>query len=262
MIRGSIRLAVGILLLIAGLFILLQNLNILGGTIADVIWSLLLGAGSVMFLWIYSRSRSLWWSLIPGVVLGALAVTSLLQIFLPDIANAYGGLITLGGIGLAFFAVYITNNMNWWAVIPGGVMVTLGVMDLLDQTMGESDTAGFLFIGMGLTFLLLYFLPTPYGRVSWAVWPALALLIFGGVVGFGDSDLFNYIWPAVIILAGLAFLFGGKGPRRGSGNEVFTHHKKERPMPLFFVFNPHSGTISKPVPLHHLNPGLASRYRV
>ena len=95
-------------------------------------------------------------------------------------------------------------------------MLTLGVMDLLDEALGEADTAGFLFIGIGLTFLLLYFLPTPYGRVSWAIWPALALMVFGGLVGFGDTDLFNYIWPAVIILAGLAFLFGGIGRRRGS----------------------------------------------
>lgn len=215
MIRGSIRLALGILLLIAGVFILLQNLNILQGTIADVFWSLLLSAGSVMFLWVYSRSRALWWSLIPGVVLGALAITSLLEIFIPQFASAYGGLIALGGIGVAFFAVYLNDNMNWWAVIPGGVMLTLGVMDMLDETLGEADTAGFLFIGIGLTFLLLYFLPTPYGRVSWAVWPALGLIVFGGLVGFGDTDLFNYIWPAVFILAGVAFLFGGTRGRRG-----------------------------------------------
>jgi len=214
MIRGTIRLALGILLLIAGVFILLQNLDILGGTFADVFWSLLLGAGSAMFLWIFSRSRGLWWSLIPGVILGALALTSLLEIFVPDFASAYGGLIALGGIGFAFFAVYLSNNMNWWAVIPGGVMLTLGVIDLLDQTLGESDTAGLLFIGIGLTFLLLFILPTPYGRVTWAVWPALGLMVFGGLIGFGDSQIFNFLWPAVIILAGLAFLFGGFSGKR------------------------------------------------
>ena len=63
-----------------------------------------------------------------------------------------------------------------------------------------------LFLGLGLTFLILSFLRTGQGRIKWAIYPAIILLAFGIVLSFTGTPLWNYVWPALIIVAGLYFL--------------------------------------------------------
>ena len=97
----------------------------------------------------------------------------------------FGGAIFLGGIGLSFFAVYLTDRVErWWALIPGGVLVTLAGVTIAAQRFGEFQTAGFFFFGLAITFLLVALL----AGMRWAYWPALVL----GIMGFlGIASLLN-----------------------------------------------------------------------
>jgi len=202
------RLAMGILLILFGGLYLLLNLGILTGTAANIFWTVLLGAGGAYFLALFLSRKAQWWAAIPGVTLLGLALSELLDFVLPEVAATFDGLIVLGSIGLSFWVVYFTHRRHWWAVIPGGVLVTLGVIDLADEvlTIGM-DTGGLLFVGMGLTFLVVYFLPTPIGRMRWALYPAVPLLVFGAFVAFGDTAMWSYLWPFLVIGFGLYFLW-------------------------------------------------------
>jgi hypothetical protein len=71
--RGFGALVWGGMLIILGLFLLLENLDLLGDWKAPV-WSLILGAISLMFLATFVADRKQWWALIPGVVILGIAV--------------------------------------------------------------------------------------------------------------------------------------------------------------------------------------------
>jgi len=116
----------------------------------------------------------------------------------------YSGAVFLGGIGLAFFGVYLTNTSErWWALIPGGVLSTLAGVTIAAEKFGDFQTAGFFFFGLALTFLLVAVL----ARMSWAYWPAAVLSVMG-ILGIAALlDFANYIWAFFLIAAGGFVLF-------------------------------------------------------
>jgi hypothetical protein len=84
------------------------------------------------------------------------------------------------------------HRKQWWALIPGGVLLTLAGVTLVS----EPDYAGGLFfLGLALTFGLIYFLPKPSGKSQWALYPAVFLLAVGVLVNLGEANVLNYVWP-------------------------------------------------------------------
>jgi hypothetical protein len=189
------RLIIGSLLILGGLLTLLDNLGIIKSA-GDIFWGLIFGAGGLAFLYLYITNRSNWWALIPAFALLGLSASSLLSSWL----DQWSGLAFLGGLGLSFWMIYFTGRERWWAIIPGGVLITLGVISVLGNMTGM-ETGGVLFLGMGLTFLLVAFLPAPINR-SWAIFPAVALLVLGALLGTPLQGLSDYIWPAALFVAG------------------------------------------------------------
>lgn len=105
----------------------------------------------------------------------------------------------------------VTNSIrrfkNWWAIIPGGVMLTLALIAGLASVLEGIETGGVFFLGLGLTFGLLSFVPTPQGRMKWALIPAAVLLVMGLLLGAAASPFLNYLWPVALILLGLYHIF-------------------------------------------------------
>jgi hypothetical protein len=157
------------------------------------------------FLGWFLSNRADWWAVIPGLVLIALALIVGLPVFFPHL-GAWLGALFLAAIGLSFWTVYLREPRLWWAVIPGGMFLTLAALSVLTAVLGGNWTGGVFFFGLGLTFLLLSILPTPQGRMTWAVYPGLGLLAFGLFITALSTPLFNYFWPAVLILFGIFFL--------------------------------------------------------
>lgn len=201
----------GVLLIAAGIVFLLDNLNIL--PLGDVFWLAVLVLGGAFFLSIVIQNRSHWWALIPGITLLSVATLIALDQFLPALGNLLGGTVILGGIGLSFILIYLLDRQQWWAIIPFGVMTTLAMIAGLDELFPRLDTGGLLFIGFGLTFALLALLPTSEGRMRWAWIPAAALTAFGIIIMAAAGDLLPYIWPAVLIVAGLVLVVRNLLPR-------------------------------------------------
>jgi len=199
--------AVGAILLIGvGILLLLQNFGILGGIVA-LIWSLIFGVGGLIFLYMFLTNRTQWWAIIPGFTLLGLAALIALDQFLPRVGDVLGGTIFLGGIGLAFWVIYFLNREHWWAVIPGGVMFTVALVAGLDAVFEGLEMGGVVLLGIGLTFGLLSLLPTPQGRMRWALIPAAVLLVMGLLITAATTGILQYFWPAALIVVGLYLLF-------------------------------------------------------
>jgi hypothetical protein len=202
----DLRVLGGILLILIGGLILLQTTNVLSGNAGNAIWAVAFGAAGGFLIYFYSRHKSQWWALIPGIALLGIALSNVLHLAFPR-ADDYDGLIVLGSIGLSFLMIYLNNRSQWWAVIPAGALLSLGVIDVLDEfAIPGFDTDGILFLGMGLTFLLLSIIPTSGGRLKWGIYPAIPLLLFGIFLSFKADQYLNYVWPALIILVGLYVL--------------------------------------------------------
>jgi hypothetical protein len=211
--RPEIRIVGAILLIAIGVLSLLQNLGILGG-VSAVFWALIFGASGLLFVYIFLTSRHQWWAIIPGFVLLSVGTLIFVETFVPSLGD-WGGALVLGGIGLAFWAVYLANREHWWAVIPGGVMLTLALVIGLSSGLEDFgiETGGVFFLGLGLTFALLRFVPSPEGEMKWALIPAAVLLVMGLIITAAAEDLLVYLWPVSLIVAGLYLILRVFRPR-------------------------------------------------
>ncbi|MGA9349039.1 MAG: hypothetical protein WBW48_09575 [Anaerolineae bacterium] len=204
--RFDVRAVGGILLIVVGILLLLQGFEILGVVVA-LIWALVFGAAGLVFLYVFLTDRANWWAAIPGFGLLGIAALIALDEFWPQVGDAVGGALFLGGIGLAFWVIYFINRKHWWAVIPGGVMFTLALVAGLESVFEGAEMGGVFFLGLGLTFGLLSFAPTPHGRMKWALIPAAVLLVMGLLITAITTGFLDVLFAAALILVGLYFLF-------------------------------------------------------
>ena len=192
----------GLLLIAAGVIFLLDNLNIIALNWEALI-GLLFGLGGLIFLVVFILNTEDWWALIPAMALIGLG----LIIFMgqADFANNWTGAVFLGMLGVSFWLIYAFHPLHWWSVIPGGVLFTLAAVSMMPE--GGNLSGGVFFLGMALTFGLVYILPKPAGKLTWALYPAGILLLIGALVTLGTTSLINYVWPVALLVGGGVILF-------------------------------------------------------
>ncbi len=211
--RSKQRILWGLLLIAGGTLFLLQNLELL--TIAPLIWPFFFGAAGLAFLIVFlSNLREHWWAAIPGFTLLGLMGSTGLEELAPELTDVWSGAFFLGSIGISFWVIYLVNRDHWWAVIPGGVLLTLAAITPLSTTLPGLESGGVLFMGLGLTFALLSLLPTSEGRMKWPLIPAAVLLVMGLLIIASAEALLSYLWPVALILGGLYLLLRALGTRQ------------------------------------------------
>jgi len=193
----------GILLIAAGVIFLLDNL-----AIVDLDWAMLMGplfaVGGIVFILVFIFNPKEWWALIPGFVLMGIGLIIFMGQTLATTTDRWAVAIFLGFLALAFIIIYITHRNQWWAIIPGGVLLTLAGITLPPE---ESTYTGVIFfMGMAMTFGLLYLLPKPEGRLRWALFPAGILLTIGILVLLGATDVMDFVLPLVLLIVGGFFI--------------------------------------------------------
>ena len=198
------RVVAGIMLVVIGALLLLQTFDVLG-FLWDVVWTILLVVGGAGFLFIYVTQPKNWWAVIPGMALLGLGATVGLGIVGLD--NLLGGSAFLGALSVAFWLVYLRERQHWWAIIPGGVLATLAVVAGMDDIIPWIETEGLFFLGLALTFALVYLLPGLAGRQSWALIPASVLFVIGVIVTLATSSLLSFVWPALLIVGGIVLVY-------------------------------------------------------
>ncbi len=200
---------IGLILIVGGVLLGLQQLGIVSGGALDALFTAAFGLIAIMFATIYFGNRSQWWAALAALILTGLTLTSAISLFFPALEDSVGGPIFLFMMGLGFLVVYLTNRIMWWAIIPSGVLLSLSLVAFLDNSPNSLgfEPAGILFLGMGLTFLIVSRLRYNGERLSWGIFPAIPLLILGLFVGLGSSSVWNSVWPIVLIVLGLYFVF-------------------------------------------------------
>ena len=112
--------------------------------------------------------------------------------------------ILFGVAGCAFLFAFFTNRTQWWPLIPGLGLISLGVLLILDEFLPGADWLGAIFLGgIGLSFWLIYAI----NRENWwAVIPGgvlFTLAIVAGVDPFVKGDT-----GGGIFMLGLGLTFG------------------------------------------------------
>jgi hypothetical protein len=201
--RDQSRVIWGLILILAGVLFFLQEFQILGSAF-EYLWVILVAAGSGAFLWIYFTKRDQWWAVIPGLTLFGLTLVGLENLIQVFPGSNWTGAVFLGCIGLAFWLVYLRRQEQWWAIIPGGVLISLALVAGLDTLTDWSDVL--FFLGMGVTFLLVGLLPNKSHNTRWAFIPGGILLALGLFLFAPLEPLINYIWPVALVGLGVYIL--------------------------------------------------------
>jgi hypothetical protein len=189
-----------------GVLFLLQNLGVLG-ILAAPIWTLAFVAGGATFLAVYIRKPANWWALIPAFALLGIAAMIALSTLFPGAVGPWLGALFLGALSLPFWLIYLTGHERWWAIIPGGVLMTLALVAGLAETAAGPDLGWLFFLGLGVTFGVLALAPTPAGHIRWALVPAVVMLAMALLVFATTESLFNMLWPLLLIAGGIALIW-------------------------------------------------------
>lgn len=202
----ALRILWGFLLVFAGILFLLNTLGYI--TIGEYLWAIIFVVGGLAFFSIFIADRRQWWWLFPGFSLLVVGVIIFLEQTFPALPDDFGGMIVVGGIGLVFLIIFLINTENWWALIPAGSLFSIALAIGLSQLLIGLEIGGVFLIGLGLTFGVVAFVPTPQGRMRWALIPAGILIVVGFLVLVAASNLISYLWPLGLIALGALILYG------------------------------------------------------
>ena len=198
------RLLWGLLLIAMGVLFLFESLGFLalGGA-----WSVLFFGAAVAFGLVFLDNRQAWWAIIPAMTLFGLGALIVIGAYLEPAAAQWGVGVFMGSIALSFWIIYIvTRREQWWAIIPGGVLLALAAALVLEPFVSGEGFVAIFMLGMGLTFVLLYLFPTPGGRMGWALIPAAVLSLIGLAFLLVASDIAasvaGLVWPLALIIVG------------------------------------------------------------
>jgi hypothetical protein len=190
------RMVAGVLLMAAGALLLLVEFERI--TLEGPIWGpLFLLGGAAFFLILWLSDRSDWWPVIPGGVMFAWGVSTLLGNL--GVAGWFVALIGMAGSALPFLYIFARNRRsNWWALIPGGIMLLVGLATALGELLGGDWVATFVLWGIALAFALVF---AADRRNWWALIPAGVMAL----IGFSVSP----VVASVSLLFGLALIVFG-----------------------------------------------------
>ena len=116
------------------------------------------------------------WAVIPATIFGLLALGLVLA------NRADGELVSalvVFAISTPFFFIYFTQEKHWWAIIPAGILCSIGVTALISAVspaFDHSNVKNALFLlGFAATFSVVY-LRRSVQPTDWAKYPAI---VFG-----------------------------------------------------------------------------------
>jgi hypothetical protein len=147
-----------------------------------------------------------WGWLFPAGIFGGLAVT--IALATNDVNSAAVGSPLFLGLLIPFAAAYLTDHSkNWWALIPGGVMLFLAMTTLLVDNVGGEWIGSLSLFLIALSFLVVYLnnhtrtwaLLVAYVMFVLSIAPAMASGGGDTAAYFGSVFLFAIAFPFFIV---------------------------------------------------------------
>lgn len=193
----------GILLIGGGGLALAQQMGYIDQR-SEAVWIWIFSSVSLLSFLSYALSGWKQWGwLFPAGVFGGLAVTVMLAT--NNVDNAAVGSPLFFGLLIPFVAAYLTDRArNWWALIPGAVMLFLAMTTLLvDNVGGEWVGSLFLFL-TGLSFFVVYLNNRTH---TWALLVAyiLGVLSLAPAMASGGGDTAAYFGSVFLFAVALPF---------------------------------------------------------
>lgn len=198
-IKTNWHVFLGGILVLVGIASILDSIGII--PFGGLVWGSLFGLGGLAFILYLIQNRTAWWAIIPGVVLLGLSAIILISALFPNFEGEIGGAILFFSISIAFWVVYSMNNKFWWAIIPAGVLASLGI-SILVGGFTSFDGGGFFLMGIALTFVLLTILPGMEGNRQWPFIPAGILFVVSLFALFEDFNISSLVWAFILIASG------------------------------------------------------------
>jgi len=197
---------IGVVLILLGITMYLRNFHIDTGSLV----TLFLGLG---LLYAYYSKREQPYVIFGGIfaTIGLMSVLGDLRLFRIDVTFE----AMLIALGLIFIFLFYTKHILGF-VFPGAILPALGIYTILQRNFSDKLTGASIFLLLGFAFYAIYLLAF-MGRSSWPLYPATVLLVMGILSYALNFKLitwkmislnWNYIWPVLLIAAGLSILAG------------------------------------------------------
>lgn len=195
----------GVLLIGAGILALTGQLGYIQD-FTETTWIFVFAAVSLAGFLSYALSGWAQWGwLFPAGIAGGLALVITLATNNVDSAAVATPLFI--GLLLPFAGAYLTDRArNWWALIPGGVMLFLALVTLMVDSVGGEWVGAMFLLMIGVAFLFVYFsnrthtwaLLVAYIMAVLSIAPMLAA--FGEVAAyFGSVFMFAVALPFFVL---------------------------------------------------------------
>ena len=192
----------GVLLIGAGVLALATQLGYIE-EFSPGIWIVVFGAVSLLGFVSYATSGWTQWGwLFPAGVFGGLAV--IITLATNNVDSAAVGSPLFFGLLLPFVAAYLTDrSRNWWALIPGGIMLFLALVTLLVDNVGGEWVGAMVLLFIALTFLFVYL------NNQTRIWALIVAYVFGVLslapmlAAFGEMAA--YFGPVFLFAVALPF---------------------------------------------------------
>jgi len=204
----------GAVLVLFGVFFLMQNFNLLGG-LGNLLGVALFGGIGLLGVSYYFQRRRHWWILFSAFVFIGISGSSFTDM-IPFLRPLSGG-VFLFSLSLAFWLIFLQNQTHyWWAVIPGGILTSLAFIDVIEHFIW-GNTGSLMLLGIAATFGLLWLMREKL-NTGWAKWPALILL---AIVALNFIPLAGKIlFPVVLIIIGMLLLWRNRSKNNPRSSDI------------------------------------------
>ncbi|HEX6387425.1 MAG TPA: hypothetical protein VF177_22385 [Anaerolineae bacterium] len=176
--QRSINVIWGLILILAGVVFLAEQLGLIPDLAATLWGFIFAGASLLYFITYFTAGVSQWGWLFPATITAGLAGT----IWLAEagVEGTLAGALFMASVSLPFWLVYVVDRRaNWWALIPGWATAVITLVILLADRVAGEFIGTLVLLGIALPFFAVYLANRKHW---WALIPAFILSGVGLVV--------------------------------------------------------------------------------